>query len=69
MNIHRLKKTALRFWLAYTFVLALMLLLPSSIHRQGFDQAFMNWYKNPTPNNYEVLNKERSRNSFISISA
>jgi hypothetical protein len=35
------------------------------IHRQDFDHAFYEWYKNPTAENNAVLQKEQEKNRAI----
>jgi len=49
--------------LAITAALALAAgSMPVFIHRSAFDQAFMNWRKNPTNANVATVERERRKN-------
>ena len=37
------------------------------IHSRAFDHAFSEWYKNPTPENKSVLQKEQETNKAIRV--
>jgi hypothetical protein len=65
----RLKRTALRFLVAYSVVFTLLLLNPVPIHRYEFDRAFVAWYKNPSVQNTAVLRKEKDRNRIAEYSS
>lgn len=48
-------------------LVVLSLVTPSHVHRGKFDQAFMVWYRNPTPENRAKLNEQGRINLQIDL--
>lgn len=67
-NYTSLAKAALKWAVAYAaLVTALFTLVPSHIHRHEFDQAFMAWYKNRTPQTEAALRIQEHKTEIIRL--
>ena len=52
----------------YLFLLTLLyVLLPNLVHRKEFDDAFVTWQKNPSPEGEAALRIQQRRNEFIQL--